>query len=774
MPSESIKHSKTDLLIIGAGPAGLMAANFAAACGLRNVRIIDKRNDKVGAADCHEDTAQSSPYVLYLCRSLPVKVNESCCDACLEISLTAASLTADGLQCRTLETFQSFGMGQDIIRAANEMTEICFWNPVDGKLSRTGRIPDTIPNISRFRQVVLHQGRIERLFLNNIQRLSEGAIKIERGVLPETLDLDEHKVEDPSDDNYPIKITVRQLSVSVCICLCEHQSDTYTSDMKEEEATPSQLGKAAPNGLFRSPLSPDDTPDSLAQNVAAGSREVIHAKYVIGCDGAHSWTRKQIGGKMEGEQTDFIWGVLDAIPVTDFPDIRKRCAIHSEKSGSVMIIPREDGLVRLYIQLSETHKDVDRNTITWQMILASAQKIMSPFKMEISEKDLNWWTAYVIGQRICHTFSDKGDRVFIAGDACHTHSPKAGQGMNVSMMDTFNFTWKVAAVIKGQSPRSILKTYQAERRRVAIDLINFDHKFSRLFSGRPAADVADEAGISLDEFKVAFEKGNEFASGTAVDYGASLISAKKGSIEDEGDGTHLEPPGALSKEDLSSSKAGRWQIVVGKRFNTAQVINQSDAKPVELVDTMPSDGRWRIVFFCGDIKDPSQKQKIDALAEQMGKLQAHYTPKGANVDSVIDIITVGTAPRTETELTDYPPDLRPHTTRWHQLHSGGEGKRALSQDYWKVSLTEIEGCSWILIFPLSGLHRRRILPLWSRTSIQEVWYFAVWLYCSNSTRRIHCPSCRIGRHGSSKCFLLKRTTARYSTSHHRNDCTGKR
>lgn len=116
--------------------------------------------------------------------------------------------------------------------------------------------------------------------------------------------------------------------------------------LQEEEATPSQLGKSAPNGLFRSALSPDDTPQGIRQDVPAGSREVIHAKYVIGCDGAHSWTRKQIGGKMEGEQTDFIWGVLDVIPITDFPDIRKRCAIHSERSGSVMVIPREDGLVR--------------------------------------------------------------------------------------------------------------------------------------------------------------------------------------------------------------------------------------------------------------------------------------------------------------------------------------------------------------------------------------------------------------------------------------------
>ena len=47
-------------------------------------------------------------------------------------------------------------------------------------------------------------------------------------------------------------------------------------------------------------------------------REMIRAKYVIGCDGAHSWTRRQLGFQMEGEQTDFVWGVIDLIPITDF------------------------------------------------------------------------------------------------------------------------------------------------------------------------------------------------------------------------------------------------------------------------------------------------------------------------------------------------------------------------------------------------------------------------------------------------------------------------
>lgn len=68
-------------------------------------------------------------------------------------------------------------------------------------------------------------------------------------------------------------------------------------------------------------------------------------------------------------------------------------------------------------------------------------------------------------------------------------------------------------MVKGRADRSILKTYQSERRRIAQDLIAFDHKFSRLFSGRPAKDVMDEEGISIKEFKSAFEKGNMFASG---------------------------------------------------------------------------------------------------------------------------------------------------------------------------------------------------------------------------------------------------------------------
>lgn len=120
--------------------------------------------------------------------------------------------------------------------------------------------------------------------------------------------------------------------------------------------------------------------------VGQAKTEVVHAKYIIGSDGrpicagvddvvlfplffslgAHSWVRKRFGIAMEGEQTEFMWGVVDMIPETDFPDIRNRCAIHSN-NGSCMIIPREGDKVRLYIQLGNkaavdsTSGRVDKN-----------------------------------------------------------------------------------------------------------------------------------------------------------------------------------------------------------------------------------------------------------------------------------------------------------------------------------------------------------------------------------------------------------------------------
>jgi phenol 2-monooxygenase len=333
-----------------------------------------------------------------------------------------------------------------------------------------------------------------------------------------------------------------------------------------------------------------------------------------------------------------------------------RCAIHSASSGSVMVIPRENGLVRLYIQLSEIKPDAsgraDRSKITPEVIIAAAQKTLSPYKITYNYCD--WWTAYQIGQRVGNTFH-KHNRVFLAGDAVHTHSPKAGQGMNVSMQDTYNLGWKIGLCVRKVCPRSILGTYETERRKIANDLIDFDHRFSRLFSGRPAKDAADEAGISMAEFKRAFEKGNEFASGLSVDYEKSLLVAKP---EETNDTCLNDNANSANKADLANIN----NVKLGTRFPSFQVLNQADARPWPFQHWLKSDGRFRIILFAGNFLSQTQRERVNTFCASLtakGSFLQRVTPSGHPIDSIIEILTLHSAPRTQVEFFDFPDVLHP-------------------------------------------------------------------------------------------------------------------
>ncbi|KAF2107826.1 FAD binding domain-containing protein [Lophiotrema nucula] len=596
MAVEELPESKCDVLVIGAGPAGLMLAAWMARCGI-NARVVDKRGTKIFSGQ------------------------------------------ADGLQIRSLEIFDSFGFCDRAWKEANHMIEMCMWNPgEDGVIRRSDRVPDVPVGLSRFQQIVLHQGRIERFFLDHIKKHSKDTLHVERGVLPETLEIDDRSVDDHAPDSYPITVKLRHLA--------------------DEEATPAQSnGSTVQDGLFRSNLAEDDTDDLIRKSRGKeGTAEIVRAKYMVGCDGAHSWTRRQLGFQLEGEPTDFIWGVLDIIPITDFPDIRMRCAVHSASSGSLMVIPRENKLVRLYIQLTEIKPDAsgraDRSQITPEIIIKAAQKIIAPYKLTYEYCD--WWTAYQIGQRVGTNFDHKS-RVFLCGDAVHTHSPKAGQGMNVSMQDAYNLGWKLGLVVKGIAQPRILRTYQSERRRIAKDLIEFDHKFSRLFSGKPAKDVLDAEGVSMAEFKDAFLKGNMFASGLSVDYGASMLIAKEGDPTEQGDGTDVSSKiQIVGKQQLASN------IKIGMRFPSVKVLNQSDARPWEFQEKLRSDGRFRLIVFAGNILSGSQKMRLDSFCDKLSSsafLKSHLYKD-------IDILTCHSAKRTEVELLrDFPDILHPFNDR---------------------------------------------------------------------------------------------------------------
>jgi phenol 2-monooxygenase len=200
------------------------------------------------------------------------------------------------------------------------------------------------------------------------------------------------------------------------------------------------------------------------------------------------------------------------------------------------------------------------------MLATVANRILIPYSFEV--KDVGWWSVYEFGQRLCDAFDDDGadPRVFIAGDAFHTHSAKAGQGMNVSMADAFNLGWKLGAVLRGRARPELLRTYSTERQAVAQELIDFDREFSRLFTGRAEA-------VDPEEFQRYFVAQGRFTAGVATRYAPSMITAEP---------TH----GHLAEG-----------FPVGMRFHSAPVLRLADAKPVELGHVARADGAWRVYAF---------------------------------------------------------------------------------------------------------------------------------------------------------------------------------
>jgi phenol 2-monooxygenase len=183
----------------------------------------------------------------------------------------------------------------------------------------------------------------------------------------------------------------------------------------------------------------------------------------------------------------------------------------------------------------------------------------------------------------------------------------------------------------------------------------------------------DEAGISMEEFKDTFVKGNLFASGIAVDYGASIIVAKEGDAAEQGDGTDVSQKRAnlqvVGKQNLATN------IKIGMRMPSFQILNQADARPWQFQEILKSDGRWRVAVFAGDVSVSSQMERIRKLGKSLDDPKSfikRFTPMGGKkVDSLIEVLTIHSARRTETDLFDFPEIFHPFSQRdgW---------------DYWKI------------------------------------------------------------------------------------------
>ncbi|KAK1984192.1 FAD binding domain-containing protein [Colletotrichum cereale] len=365
------------------------------------------------------------------------------------------------------------------------------------------------------------------------------------------------------------------------------------------------------------------------KSIENGVERTYRAKYALGCDGAHSAVRKSLGFKMVGDSTDVVWAVMDIYPRTDFPDIRKKCVIQSD-AGNLVIIPREgDEMVRFYMEMPVT-TPVE---VTPDKVKERLDGIFKPYQVEIAET--SWFSAYSIGQRLADHFT-QDHRVFLTGDACHTHSPKAGQGMNVSIQDGYNIGWKLAAVLRGQADPSILETYVSERHQTAKDLIDFDRQFAKMFS----SSYRKKHGYSTKDFQEYFIKSGIYTAGLATKYKPSMLVRP---------GEHDGLARGLS---------------VGMRFPGAQVVRFSDAKAMQLSKALQSDSRWSLVTFPGDIAQDYAEQRLIKLASNLEDVLRRFTGPQKDIHSFFNPILVLKSDRKSLDDKKIPRLFTPYAGKW--------------------------------------------------------------------------------------------------------------
>jgi phenol 2-monooxygenase len=535
---------EVDVLIVGSGPAGMLAAAQLSQFPNVTTRMVERRPGRLAIGQ------------------------------------------ADGIQARSVETFQAFGFAERIIAEAYRITEMAFWKPdaMDpSRIVRAARTLDDPAGISEFPHLIVNQARVLDYFAEFMAN-SPTRMKPDYGFEFQGLEVSD-------EGEYPVTVTL--------------------------------LHTSGPN---------------------EGKERTVRAKYVVGADGARSKVRQSIGCTLAGDAANHAWGVMDVLGVTDFPDIRTKCAIQSGSGGSILLIPREGGhLFRMYVDLGEVNPDNNgavRNT-SIEEIIQKANDILHPYTLDV--RNIAWHSVYEVGHRLTDRFDDvlpadrgtRTPRVFITGDACHTHSAKAGQGMNVSMQDGFNIAWKLGHVLEGRSPEALLSTYSDERQVVAKNLIDFDKEWSTMMAKKPE-EFADPT--ELENFYVSTA---EFPAGFMTEYAPSLLVAPA-------DHQHLATG-----------------FPVGKRFKSAPVVRVGDTNPVHLGHHATADGRWRIYVFA-DQAPPSGGKQAASAADRFAEWIANSpesplaaTPSGADPDVWFDVKVIYQQGHADLNLGAVPAVFKP-------------------------------------------------------------------------------------------------------------------
>lgn len=303
------------------------------------------------------------------------------------------------------------------------------------------------------------------------------------------------------------------------------------------------------------------------------AKSVAKCRYLVGADGGRSFVRRTMNIPFDGSSSEDKWVRVDGVIETDLPKPRTYCAIESPTHGNVLWAALDRGATRIGFAFTAERQKAYK---VFDEAAAVKEAIASVKPFNLSFKQVDWWTIYVVGQRIARSFF-VNDSIFLAGDACHTHSSGAAQGMNTGMHDAVNLGWKLSLVLRGLAKPDLLHSYETERLPNVQRLINYDKDISRLmtmqlpegWTGDPNADPNEILGVVMAEAAT-------FSSGLGIYY---------------------EPDSYLNLTQSS----GISSVQPGQRAPDIRLQKPATFESTRLQTETPNTATFYIVLFAGEV-----------------------------------------------------------------------------------------------------------------------------------------------------------------------------
>ncbi|OBZ67165.1 3-hydroxybenzoate 4-monooxygenase [Grifola frondosa] len=338
----------------------------------------------------------------------------------------------------------------------------------------------------------------------------------------------------------------------------------------------------------------------------------VRSKYLVGADGGRSTVRTLAGIPFTGMSSTHKWIRLDAVVRTDMPHSRDRAiAIESAEHGNVLWIANDNGRVRIGFVCPPALYGENGENITAEAVMEEARKAVRPFSLEFVK--LDWWTAYSIGQRLAETWI-KDKRILLAGDAAHTHSSGAAQGLNTGIHDATNLAWKLAGVLKGWYKPDVLTTYDTERRPSAARLLQLDRDISSLISGNiPSHFNASSDADPNDILEQLFVDSAGFTVGLGISYSENI---------------------------LNRASTTKLRIKVGHRAPDAQLYRQGSPVPKRLLELTAYNGNFWILVFAGVLEPVSGSDASKLNSNSAAQYRAMRTDVNATTSFMRTLMPV--------------------------------------------------------------------------------------------------------------------------------------